>query len=107
MLVSMETGASGGGANKATYNATNATLTETDIDTYISGEIYVTTQIANGGIIGTVNPAPASDTVAVMPLKTNLADTRRVTLNTSGQLVNNGTNMAVGGTWLISLAYKS
>lgn len=99
----------GGGLDEA--NMTSSVVTyqnaSSDCDTILFGEIHVNTTIANNGTIGTVSPAPATDTIGVATVKNDISGRRVVKLKTNGELVNEGGNTMVAGyDWLFQLAYK-
>ena len=103
--------ASGGGGGLADASMTSSSVTYTggtsDCDTILFGEIHINTTVANYGIIGTVSPAPANDTVGVATLKNDISGRRVVKLKTNGELVNEGGNTMVAGyDWEFKLAYK-
>ena len=98
----------GGGLDEA--NMTSSVVTYqgvlSDCDTILSCKIHVNTQIAaNNGVIGTVTPAPATDTFGVAVY--DGSGTRTIKLQTDGTLINvTNATMVAGYDWDISLAYK-
>ena len=62
--------------------------------------------VSANGVIMTVSPAPASAVGGIISY-IGAASTRSVTLNTSGQLINNGVQMDKNGSWAIDIYYEA
>ena len=102
---------SGGGVEESAVTASPHSFTgdTTSANIYrIKGTFTVSSSqaVAANGVIMTVSPAPASAVGGIISY-IGASSTRNVTLNTSGQLINNGVQMDKNGSWDIDIYYEA